>query len=631
MLPTSLSGSRFKKMSFSDIIIYNSRKGSGGDANAYWKKYRTPHRIYLCLMLILMGVGIGLMSLFVCSAYLSHVGWDMFLSYLRNPLILALNIAPCILLVFLFYFATGRCWAAFTFPSLILFVLTLVNYYKIRIRSEAFVASDFSLVGEMTGILPQYTLDITGRVLALIGAFLFGVLFSVFLMRSKLKNKWVRIIGVILVIALCAVLYCTVYTSDKVYDRADNSENINVWSDVQVYVSKGFLYPFIHSIPDAFPHPPAGYDEDQAANAMAQYESSAIADEKKVDVIAVMFEAYSDLDRFPQIALTEDIYAPLHQLQAESVSGYVIANVFGGGTIDTERGFLTGYTGSHEYTRNTDSYVRWFQENGYYTQGFHAGDGWFYHRENVMERLGFADYQFLEDYPDGDRTDEFFFSALTEMYETRPEDTPYFNFSVTYQNHGAYATDVLNGQEFVKQGSLSEESYYIINNYLTGIADTTARMQAFVDSFRTSEEPVVIVFFGDHMPWMGDGNQVLSELGINVDPGTEEGFYNYYSVPYLIWANSAAKEVLGNDFTGYGGNMSSCFLMNKLFTLAGWGKSGFMNLSDELYTHTPIYSTATGYFLEDGILSAELSPETAALVEQYKLLEYYKQHDYLGG
>lgn len=614
-------------MNVLDIVFYNTREGSGGDENSYWKKYRIPHEIYTYLMLVLMGIGIGLASLFLASQYLGYSGNSMFVSYLKAPLILMLNILPCILLVLLMFFATGRAWAAFTFPALTVFALTLVNYYKIRIRSEAFTASDFSLIGEMTGILPQYTLDITWRVLAVMAAFAFGVLFSVFLMRGKLKNKRVRIIGAVLASAMCAALYMTVYTSEKVYEKADNSDNINRWSDMQVYVSKGFLYPFIHTIPDAFPKSPEGYDRTREASVMESYTDDAIPESKKVDVIAVMFEAYSDMDRFPQIELTEDIYAPLRSLREESVSGHIISNVFGGGTIDTERGFLTGYTGDHEYDHDVDSYVRTFSRNGYRTEGLHAGDGWFYHRDNVTMRLGFDDYKFLEDYPDGNRTDEFFFSALTAQYENRDRDIPYFNFSVTYQNHGAYSPDALEGREYVKKGALSDASYNILNNYLTGIADTTVRMKSFVDSFRDSDDPVVIVFFGDHMPWMGDGNSVLGELGINADPGTEEGFYNYYSVPYIIWANDAAKNTLGNDFVGEGGDMSSCFLMNKLFDLAGWGKSGFMKLSNLLYEYTPVFNTATGLFCENGKLTDSPSDETEKFIGEYRLLQYYKQHD----
>ena len=80
----------------------------------------------------------------------------------------------------------------------------------------------------------------------------------------------------------------------------------------------------------------------------------------------------------------------------------------------------------------------------------------------------------------------------------------------------------------------------------------------------------MLAVFGDHKPWLGYSNSAYQELGVNLDTATEEGFYNYYSTRYLIWANDAAKEALGEDFVGEGPDVSSCFLMNLLFDLCGW-------------------------------------------------------------
>ena len=96
-----------------------------------------------------------------------------------------------------------------------------------------------------------------------------------------------------------------------------------------------------------------------------------------------------------------------------------------------------------------------------------------------------------------------------------------FSFNVTYQNHGPYFDDRLTSDTiYVPQGTLSDSDYYIINNYLTGVADTGAQMRAFCDRFRDSEESVVIVFFGDHRPWLGEQSVTYAALGIDLDaPG----------------------------------------------------------------------------------------------------------------
>lgn len=67
-----------------------------------------------------------------------------------------------------------------------------------------------------------------------------------------------------------------------------------------------------------------------------------------------------------------------------------------------------------------------------------------------------------------------------------------------------------------------------------------------MEYFKRDSEPVVVILFGDHNPWMGD------TMGANFDLDTEEGFYNYYNTPYIIWGNDTAKEVLENDFVGEG-------------------------------------------------------------------------------
>ena len=617
-------------MKLADVILYNNGEGAA-DGNNYWKKYKTPHYIYVFTALVLLGIGIGVVSLFLCSSYLDELGWEMFLSYLHEPLILLLNILPCVLLVFLFYFATGRAWAAFTFPAFIVFVLSLINYYKIRIRSEAFIAKDLALIGETANIISSYKLEITGRVILTAAFFIAGVLFSAFLLRGVMRGKKTRIIGSLVLVLLCALLFFMVYINEDVYDAAENdTADIDRWSELEVYVSKGFMYPFLNSIPDAFPKPPNGYDEAQAEQILDSYPDSDIPEDERVNVIAVMFEAFSDLSEHPEIPVYEEVYEPFHQLQEESFYGHLIANTFGGGTVDSERNFLTGYTYMEDYRTPTNSFVYYLREQGYYTEGFHPGNSWFYNRQNVEAYLGMENFYFLEDFPDADRTDEYFFSKLTELYDERDIDTPYFNFSVSYQNHGAYDDASTVSEAYLDGDGMSESSYNILNNYLSGIADTTQRMYDFVDSLRDDPEPVVVVFFGDHMPWLGDGNSVYNELGIDIDLSDMEGFANYYSTPYIIWANEAAKEVTGGSFSGEGPDVSACFLMDLMFQQCGWEGNSFMAMNRELMETVTAVNTGGGLYLfvVDGELTDIPEGQAAELLEQYQKVEYYMKNNF---
>ncbi|MBR0063865.1 MAG: hypothetical protein IJP67_06840, partial [Oscillospiraceae bacterium] len=132
------------------------------------------------------------------------------------------------------------------------------------------------------------------------------------------------------------------------------------------------------------------------------------------------------------------------------------------------------------------------------------------------------------------------------------------------------------------------------------------------------------VVFGDHKPWLGNKNSVYKELAVNMDLSTREGFYNYFSTPYLIWANTAAKEKLGCTFVGEGGDCSPCFLMSKLFDLCTWEGPGFMKLSRIMRTFTPMLH-ARGAFLENGELTDTLSEENLSLYNSYLCAQYWRE------
>ena len=304
--------------------------------------------------------------------------------------------------------------------------------------------------------------------------------------------------------------------------------------------------------------------------------------------------------------------------------------------MDSEWGFLTGYTTHEDFRKDTDSYVWYLRDQGYQTLGNHPGHGWFYNRQNVNRFLGFEDYWFTENYygPLVDPTsaiwnsDHILTQELLSQLEERVQAGPVFSFSVSYQNHGPYETAYTSAVEHLtpSNSGLSAESCNIWNNYLNGVADTIDAMTGLADGLEALDEPVVLVLFGDHKPWGGNGNSAYTELGANFDLSTLEGFAEYYSTPYLIWANSAAKAVLGNDFVGEGGTFSPCFLMTELFDQCGWEGPGFMQLSRQIRDITPLVHERELY-LSNGQLTDTLSQEDGQFLQAFLGAQYFRENE----
>ncbi len=561
-------------------------------------------------------------------------------SYFNHPPIVLLNVLPAVFFAVLGLFLTRRPWAAYLISAVPSLALALVNYYKIQLRGDPFLAADFRLIRTAGGILSHYTLTLSRVVLVAVGGA--GLMFLVcLLLLPTAPRVWpARLAGTLVCLALVPLLYTQVYMNWDLFEITHNYDAMeNEWSQVEVFVSRGFWYPFIRSVSKALPKVPNGYDAREAEEFYAQYHDSDISPEKKVNVVGVMLEAFSDLTDYPMLASLDGVralYEPLHELESRSVHGDVLTNIFAGGTVDSEWGFLSGYSRHNEFRGAVDSYVRYFGAQGYDTVYRHPGYSWFYNRSNINEFLGFEESVFTENgfgaLVDPEeapkRSDAVLFDWLLADLDARgPEDKPLFSFSVSYQNHGPYADDLQEYEhEVVSQAETgwSLETCNVLNNYFDGIADTIAELRRFTEELDARDTPVVLVVYGDHKPWLGNDASGYLEMGVNFDLSTVDGFYNYYATPYLIYANRAAKEALGNDFTGEGGDFSPCFLLQEVFDQCSWDGPAFMALAREMRARTPLLSEE-GLYLVDGAIARELPPEDEAFRLNYRHVEYWRE------
>ncbi len=570
------------------------------------------------LVLLLAAVFLGCMSLAFATLY---VKWVRIRSYFQFPFLAFLNILPAVILTFVLYCLLNRAWLAYLLSSVIVLGGTFANFFKVVLRDDCVVFEDLFNIGAAAGILGEYqvSLSLPFYVAILLCILVTALLF--FLCRGRLpKWRW-RLSGAAVLILLFLGAFQLWYRDDGLYKSFSNDEWFNQWQPTEYYASRGFLYPFFHSFDDAFPPPPDGYTKAAAQEIRDAYPDQDL--NVQVNFVAVMLESFTELD----LDYVEDPYEPWKQLKEESLTGALISDTMGGGTVNAERSFLTGFTYPQPgYRHTTESFPWYFRDQGYTVEGCHPGHDWFYNRQNVDRNLGFETYYFSENrfsqLTDLEYAgDDVFFPEVRRLYEAA--EGPYFSFSVSYQGHSPYASDGLTwGTEYVSHDGLSDSDYYIVNNYLGGLADTAARIWDFVDSFREDTEPVVLLFFGDHKPTLGASNSVYDALGISMDRSTQNGFINYYATPYLIWANDAAKAALGRDVTGEGPTISPCYLMAEVFGACGLEGPGWIRLLQEAMEAVPVRHS-TGVYFEDGVLTEKISEKNEILLEKVAYMEYH--------
>lgn len=606
-------------------------------------RYLPWHHLWLAIGLTALGIFLGWLTLPLTAQADSVLSGQALLDhYLQTPLLLWLNLLLPVLLIWLFYFLTGRSWLAYLLTALPVLSIALTNFYKMQLRGDPLLVTDLKLINEAGGIIANYDLEFTPLILLTLLWAVAGLILALVLLPRGVQRPACRVMGFVSTLAVLAVALFGPYTSDGLYAQTTPGEElINPWSDTEVYLAHGVLYSFLHTVQTLMPSPPEGYNAQEAQAVLERYQEADIPEDQKVNVVGIMLEAFCDLTDFSvlgDVEAVQEVYAPWHALEKQSVSGNLLTNIFAGGTVDTEWSFLTGYSRHEDFVQPTDSYVWYFDRQGYNTRGSHPGYGWFYNRQNVNRFLGFSDYWFSENHyeelvdpVDAQWNSDFLLvDEIVDDLQTQLEEDngPVFSFSVSYQNHGPYEWTFTANESYLDpdETDLSEETCHVFNNYLHGIQNTIAAMTQLVHKLERMDEPVVLVLFGDHKPWGGNGNSAYEGIGADFSLSDLDSFYQYYSTPYLIWANSAAKETLDKDFEGEGGDFSPCFLMQELFDQCGWTGPAFLQLTRDVREATPLVHQQELYLDRYGQLTDTLNQDQAELVQDLLYAQYYRQH-----
>lgn len=356
------------------------------------------------------------------------------------------------------------------------------------------------------------------------------------------------------------------------------------------------------------------------------------APSQKPNIIAIMNESFSDLMAVGDMEVTKDYMPFIRKLKENTIKGYTYSSVFGGNTANSEFEFLTGNTMAFlpdnsvpyqlflrsrtaglTYTLGAQGYGPLYALHPYYKTG--------YSRYKIYPLMGFDrfytsdDFSVFTDTVNYHITDHEDYDKIIELYEeSQDEDSPFYLFNVTMQNHGSYDGSLLETGDSVRlKGNL--EGFSKAEQYLNMVKMSDKALKRLIHYFEKVDEPTVIVFFGDHQPDLED-SFYDTLLGEKVEDLQGEELEQLYKVPFLIWANYDIEEQTIE-------RTSNNYLSTYLADVAGLEKTGYLEFLTDLREEVPCIN-AIGYWGSDGNFY-ELEDESSPyydLIHQYNLLEY---------
>ena len=461
-----------------------------------------------------------------------------------------------------------------------------VNFYTLQLRGEPFLPWDLAQVSEAAGVASAAGIKIQTSMIVTVVVELALMAGSFLLYRGRHKQRWLpRVAGSAATAAALCLLIFGVYLQPAVCQAVGIVAD--PWMQDRYYRYYGVVTGFMTNLSNLEIDKPDNYseeavdaildnvDESQKFSTSPLYPTSYAAttakDEqvKKPTIIYVMNESYWDVSELEQygIKFDTDVSANLHALQQTSAYGRAYSPSFGGGTCDVEFEALTGYSasflpsGSKPYqqhvTKPMFALPSYLKTQGYQTAAVHCFWARYWSRDTAYPNLGLDDFISLEDmhgvtkvrkhyWTNGLVTDDSMADQIIGQYEKMKasSDEPVFLHAVTMQNHTNYNKDNYPDNQRVKvlehPAGMKASTVGALEDFATGIRDADAMLGKLTAYFSQVDEPVILVFWGDHYNPIDSNYDVYTTTGYASDSSADP---RLHQTTLLMWSNYSDAQV----------------------------------------------------------------------------------------
>lgn len=462
------------------------------------------------------------------------------------------------------YFLSRSHALSFAITAGIYEIFHLVSGIKEAARGTPLLPWDFQIAGAALSVADGYDLSIS---IVTIVTLLCAAVIVTGLVHCRTyfqKMEWRcalfsgTVSGGLLWVFLLTTVHCGIWgtTSDS-----------RVYQVSNYYADNSFLVAFSEYTSYLKPRQaPEGYSSETMSALSEQILQSTAGDSHHTDIrpniIAIMSESFWDITSLENVTYAEDPLPVYRELTASTMHGDLLSHVFGGNTVISEFEFLTGFHAAFfpsdymvygsclgsEFT----SAASILRDQGYHTVAMHPYKATNYNRNTSYKTLGFEEMIFEEDFPtDAHRirgyvSDSAMYQEVIGLYEQHQDatDEPLFLFGITMQNHGGYWPETLHTPtqvNFTAQG-YQESTQACMHDYFAGIRASDEALGELIRYFSASEEPTIVIYFGDHMSDAGTKTEKMFGVQSWYDPVGFSTDLRSHRVPYLVWSNCGISE-----------------------------------------------------------------------------------------
>ena len=501
----------------------------------------------------------------------------------------------------------------FSIVSTLLIFIVFISYIKESYRGEPLIPWDFML-GKEAADISVYLQDILTAKVIIIAIILLIILLCLCIIIPAKKFKFKALLLSIVSFFLVCNFFFYEFFEDKFGIQVIN------WDQGLHYNHNGFLYGFVLNAKKLIIEKPEGYSEIAIQNIVEntdinKYHNSG----EKPNIIYIMSEAFWDPTLMGNVSFSEDPIPFFHSLQEKYTNGTMLSPIYGGGTVNTEFEALTGFSTQFlppstvaysQYVHEPMHSISWVLKNqGYETTAVHSYSNWFYRRNEVYKLLGFDQFIPAEFFVNPTKQGTFITDIeMSKVIVDKLKGTngPDFIHAVSMEAHGPYPADKNKENTIKVSGEITDEARSILETYSQNIRGADDALKYLISEIEKLNEPTVILFFGDHLPMLGNDYQLYKETDFFYQGHSYDEYLKMYSMPFVIWDNiSLEKEEL---------RMTPNFFSPYILNVTQNRDTKLFSFLEDLYESGVTVIPKSNYYKEENINPSSL--------DDYKMVQY---------
>ena len=480
--------------------------------------------------------------------------------------------------------------------SIVEVIILFVSKMKLAISYEPMFFTDVIYVqdaGEINSIVDGIFMD---TLFKLMPFFIISLIIIVttnifsFKYNYKFKNQNKRMMiacfsYIILLIIFLPIESTNKYILNTFFDANAKTNEIGIKNGVEACERYGHLAAIYGDLLDSrlYRYKPNIYDEKKIEKTLSSAQKLDDTTLGKPNIIVIFSESFWDIDQVKEIEFDKEITPNFNRLKEEGLFFNMISPSFGGNSANVEFEFLTGgslayfsrsyvaYMGLYNNKKynNSPSILRDLDKAGYYIKLlpfstpalFRCGEVYKYFPIDEVEFLPKVDKKYVKGiYP----SDEYAMDKAIEALENKEEGRPLFYMTMTMEAHMPFVDDKFDKYDIkVTKSDLDPKTTNQAKVYAQGVYDADRQLARLYEYVKTFDEPTIIVFYGDHLPFI----EAIDKWKFFNTKDEKLNYYRRYNTQSLILANfdiSNLKEENKTELQYLGPDLLSSYILNHM-------------------------------------------------------------------